>query len=69
MRLLAKSEVRRTADSDTKRVGGQACPEQKALPEQGRMGWLETECLEVHVHESRIPVLVLEGAGQESESS
>lgn len=39
------------------------------MPEQGRMGWLETECLEVHEQESRIPVRVPEGAGQESESS
>ena len=36
---------------------------------RGRMVWLETECLEVQVHESRIPVLVREGAGQESEST
>ena len=35
------SEVRRTADSDGKRVGGQARPEQGALPEVGgaRGGW------------------------------
>jgi len=39
------------------------------MPERGRMGWLETECPEVHEHESRIPAMVLEGAGQESESS
>ena len=39
------------------------------MPEQRRMGWLETECLEVRDGEPRIPVLVLEGAGQESESS
>ena len=49
------SEVRRTADSATTRVGGQAWPEQRALPEQGRMGWLETECPEVHVQQPRRP--------------
>ena len=48
-------EVRRTADSATTRVGGQACPEPRALPEQGRMGWLETECPEVHVQQPRRP--------------
>src|SRR6185295_2553495 len=48
-RLLGTREVRRTADSDAKRIGGQARPERKAWPERGRMGWLETECLEVHV--------------------
>jgi hypothetical protein len=31
------------------------------------MKWLETECPEVQAYESRIPVLVLEGAEQESE--
>src|ERR1039458_6031379 len=56
-RLRAKCEVRRTADSATTRSGGQACPEQQAWPEQGRMGWLETECPEVHVQQSRRPVL------------
>jgi hypothetical protein len=49
------SEVRRTADSATTRVGGQAWPEQRAWPEQGRMGWLETECPEVHVQQPRRP--------------
>jgi len=39
------------------------------LPEQRRMGWVETECLEVREREPRRPDLVLEGAGQESESS
>jgi len=34
-RLLAMSEVRRTADSDTKRIGGQACPEQEVSPGYG----------------------------------
>jgi len=35
------SEVRRTADSQRKRIGGQACPEQRALPEDGGAwgGW------------------------------
>jgi hypothetical protein len=56
-RLRAKCEVRRTADSDTKRIGGQACPEQRAWPEQGRMGWLETECPEVQVQQPRRPVV------------
>jgi hypothetical protein len=51
------SEVRRTADSDTKRVGGQACPEQQAWPEQGRMGWLETECPEVQAQQPRRPAV------------
>jgi len=34
-------EVRRTADSDRKRIGGQACPELEALPESGGAlrGW------------------------------
>ncbi len=49
------SEVRRAADSATTRVGGQAWPEQNASPEQGRMGWLETECPEVHVQQPRRP--------------
>jgi hypothetical protein len=41
MRLLGVHEVRRTADSEEKRVGGQACPEQEALPEDGgaSRGW------------------------------
>ena len=41
MRLPKQSEVRRTADSDTKRIGGQARPEQEALPEDGGAwgGW------------------------------
>ena len=54
-RLLGKSEVRRAAASATTRSGGQACPEQRAWPEQGRMGWLETECPEVHVQQPRRP--------------
>ena len=35
------SEVRSTADSDQKRIGGQACPEQEELPESGGAwgGW------------------------------
>jgi len=35
------SEVRRTDDSDTKRIGGQARSEQEALPEDGGAwgGW------------------------------
>ena len=56
-RLRAKCEVRRAADSDRKRIGGQACPERKAWPEQGRMGWLETECPEVQVQQPRRPVV------------
>ena len=56
-RLLGKSEVRRAADSATTRSGGQAWPEQRALPEQGRMGWLETECPEMHVQKPRRPAL------------
>jgi hypothetical protein len=41
MRLLGMSEVRRTADSDVKRIGGQARPEQGAMPEDGGAwgGW------------------------------
>jgi hypothetical protein len=46
----------KNADSVTTRVGGQACPEHKAWPEQGRMGWLETECPEMHVQKPRRPV-------------
>lgn len=57
------NEVRKTADSEPKRIGGEACPEHEALPEQGRIGWLETECLEVHVHESRRPASEPEGSG------
>src|SRR5438309_7804511 len=40
-RLRVMSEVRRTADSDTKRIGGQARPEQEVLPEDGGAwgGW------------------------------
>jgi hypothetical protein len=40
-RLRAKSEVRRTADSDRKRIGGQARPEHEASPEDGGAwgGW------------------------------
>lgn len=41
MRLLVMNEVRRTADSDQKRIGGQARPERGALPEIGGAwgGW------------------------------
>jgi hypothetical protein len=41
MRLLALSEVRRTADSFHERIGGQARPEPRALPETGGAwgGW------------------------------
>ena len=63
------SEVRRTADSWKSESGGQVCPEPEALPEQRRMGWVETECLEVRDREPRRPDPVLKGAGQESESS
>ena len=35
MRLLSVYEVRRTADSLPKRIGGQARPEQEVLPEDG----------------------------------
>jgi len=49
------NEVRWTADSDTKRIGGKACLEQEGWPVQGRIGWLETECPEVHEHKSRRP--------------
>jgi len=40
-RLLGTNEVRRTADSDTKRIGGQARPEQEVSPEDGGAwgGW------------------------------
>ena len=34
-RLLTVSEVRRTADSDAKPIGGQARPEQEVWPEDG----------------------------------
>jgi hypothetical protein len=35
------NEVRRTADSQKRRIGGQACPEQEVLPEDGGAwgGW------------------------------
>ena len=59
MRLRAVNEVRRTADSQQGKSGGQVCPEPEALPEQRRMGWVETECLEVRVGEPRIPDPVL----------
>src|SRR6266487_943329 len=41
MRLRAVNEIRRTADSDEKRIGGQARPEQEVLPEDGGAwgGW------------------------------
>ena len=41
MRLLAMCEVRRTADSHPKRIGGQARPEQEVSPEDGGAwgGW------------------------------
>src|SRR5438132_10482588 len=41
MRLLATNEVRRTADSDPKRIGGQARPEQGVSPGAGGAwgGW------------------------------
>jgi hypothetical protein len=62
------SEVRRTADSETKRIGGQARPEQEVLPEDGGAwgGWRRNvrKCM---IMKSRRPVPVLEGAGQESE--
>jgi hypothetical protein len=63
------SEVRGTADSEQSESEAKPVRSEETWPEQGRMGWLETECPEVHVHESRIPALVLKGAGQESESS
>jgi len=50
MRLRAKSEIRRTADSDEKRIGGQARPERGSIAgKRGRMGWLETERPEARV--------------------
>jgi len=41
MKLRAMDEVRSTADSDTKRIGGQARPEQEAWPGSGGAsgGW------------------------------
>src|SRR5437879_6009677 len=41
MRLRPLSEIRRTADSETERVGGQARPEQEVSPEDGGAwgGW------------------------------
>jgi hypothetical protein len=41
MRLRATNEIRRTADSDAKRNGGQARPEPEASPERGGAwgGW------------------------------
>jgi len=41
MRLRATSEIRRTADSEAKRIGGQARSEQEASPESGGAwgGW------------------------------
>jgi hypothetical protein len=38
MRLLGMIEIRKTDDSDLKRIVGQACPEQKALP-GSRSAW------------------------------
>ena len=55
-------EVRMTADSDAKRIGGEARPGREVLPVRGRRGWLETECPEVHVHESRRPASEPEGS-------
>jgi hypothetical protein len=50
MRLRVMNEVRRTGDSEEKRVTGQARPEQEAMAGRwGRLEWLETECPEVHV--------------------
>ena len=69
MRQLGMSEVRRTGESETQANRWPSLSGAKAMPAQGRIGWLETECSEVHVRESRIPVLALKGAGQESESS
>jgi hypothetical protein len=46
------SEVRSTADSDKKRIGGQARPEQEVLPEAGgaRGGWRRNvwKCMRVN---------------------
>jgi hypothetical protein len=41
MRLRVTNEIRRTADSNPMRIGGQARPEQEALPESGGAwgGW------------------------------
>ena len=62
-------EVRGTADSEPRESEAKPARSKEVWPEQGRIAWLETECPEMHVRESRIPALVLKGAGQESESS
>ena len=45
MRLRAVNEIRRTADSNGKRIGGQARPEQEASPESGGAwgGWRQND--------------------------
>ena len=53
------SEVRRTADSRQGESGARSARNTEAPPEQRRMGWLETECLEVNAGEPRIPEPVL----------
>ena len=68
-RLLGMNEVRSPPIANQSESEAKPARSEKHCRCQGRMGWLETECPEVHVRESRIPVLALKGAGQESESS
>ena len=67
-RLLNMNEVRSTADSREGESVAKPAHIKEHRWERERMGWLETECPEVRAHEPRRPVLVLEGAGQDSES-
>jgi len=70
MRLLGLNEVRRTADSRQGESGAKPEGGSKAWPPEGRIQWVETECLEAQgAREPRIPVRVHKGAGQETESS
>src|SRR2546422_3280312 len=66
-RLRPMNEVRRTADSETKRIGGQARPEQEVWPEDGGAwgGWRRNVWKCTLGNQG---YLVPEGAGQESES-
>jgi len=69
-RLLEMCEVRRTAVSNPMRIGGQARPEQRALPEDGGAwgGWRRNVWKCLFMNQGYL-FWCLEGAGQESESS
>jgi hypothetical protein len=69
MRLLAVDEIRRTADSRQGESEAKPGAVAKHCRHRGVIQWVETECPEAPAREPRIPVRVLEGAGQESESS